>query len=361
MITIHRGLEGVHVAQTRLSRVDGARGELLLAGERVEVLAGTVTTEEAAERLWRIAGITGTVDLGAARRQAGERLHAADLALRLPDGMAALQAGVALLGCQTPAEILGAVAVLTGAWWRIQRGLPPLPPDPDAGHAADLLRLLTGESDPDRAAALSAYLVAVMDHGLNASTFAARVVASTGADDSAAVIAAISALKGPLHGGAPGPVLDMLDDIATPQRAGPWLAAELAAGRRIMGMGHRVYRVRDPRAAVLEAAADRLREAGIGGERLALARTVESTATALLAAAKPERPIFANVEFATAVLLEAIGLDRRVFSLLFACSRTAGWLAHAAEERRDGRLVRPRAEYIGAMPSGGMTAGITPS
>lgn len=350
MITIHRGLEGIHVAQTRLSRVDGSRGELLLAGERVEALAGEIGVAEAVSRLWQAAGIEGCLDLGAARARA-HRLTVAAEVLKQDDGMAAIQAGIAVMDCETPAHILGAVAVLTGAWWRAQHGLPPLAPDPGADHAADLLRLLTGSTDPDRAAALSAYLVAVMDHGLNASTFTARVVASTASDDSAAVIAAISALKGPLHGGAPGPVLDMLDDIATPERAGPWLAAELTAGRRIMGMGHRVYRVRDPRAAVLEAATRRLSAAGIGGRRLALARAVESAAVSLLAEAKPDRPIFANVEFATAVLLEAIGIDRRVFALLFACSRTAGWLAHAAEERRDGRLVRPRAEYIGATPS----------
>ncbi|MFT5680168.1 MAG: citrate synthase [Myxococcota bacterium] len=351
MITIHRGLEGVHVAQTRLSRVDGATGELLLAGEPVEALAGKITVEAAVARLWQTAGIPGTIDLGAARLRAHARLNATSEILKQADGMAAIQAGIATMNCKTPADILGAVAVLTGAWWRTQNDQPPLTPDPTADHAADLLRLLTGATDPERAAALSAYLVAVMDHGLNASTFTARVVASTASDDSAAVIAAISALKGPLHGGAPGPVLDMLDDIASPERAGPWIAAELTAGRRIMGMGHRVYRVRDPRAAVLEAATRRLSAVGIGGQRLTLARAVESAAVALLAEAKPDRAIFANVEFATAVLLEAVGVDRRVFAMLFACSRTAGWLAHAAEERRDGRLMRPRAEYIGSTPS----------
>jgi citrate synthase len=189
--------------------------------------------------------------------------------------------------------------------------------------------------------------VTVADHGMNASTFAARVVASTGSDAISAVVAGVGALKGPLHGGAPGPVLDMLDAIGAPNRAVSWLESELAAGRRIMGMGHRVYRVRDPRAAVLEAALERLEREGTRGGRLPLARAVERAATELLAGRHPERALRTNVEFYTAVLLDALGIDRRLFSATFAVGRVIGWYAHIEEQRRSGRLIRPASRYVG--------------
>jgi citrate synthase len=207
-----------------------------------------------------------------------------------------------------------------------------------------------GDVSADLAAALDAYLVTVSDHGMNASTFTARVVTSTGSDAVSAVVAAIGALKGPLHGGAPGPVLDMVDSIGEPDQAEAWIEAELAAGRRIMGMGHRIYRVRDPRAAVLEKATLRLEQAGISSKRLALARAVERAAEGALRKKRPDRPLHANVEFYTAVLLDTIGLPRRLFSPMFAVGRVAGWCAHIDEQRAHGRLIRPASEYIGPMP-----------
>nr|MDQ3034735.1 citrate synthase/methylcitrate synthase [Myxococcota bacterium] len=231
-------------------------------------------------------------------------------------------------------------------------GAAPIAPDPTLSHAADVLRMVHGE--PPAAAAvrgLDRYLVTVIDHGMNASTFAARVVASTGSDDVSAIVAALGALKGPLHGGAPGPVLDMIDAVGAPERAKAWLEGELAAGRRIMGMGHRVYRVRDPRAAVLESAIEELERAGMAKGRLALARAIERSAEALLAARRPERPLRANVEFYTAVLLDALGLDRAAFTPTFAIGRVAGWCAHVDEQRRTGRLIRPASRYVGPMPA----------
>jgi citrate synthase len=209
---------------------------------------------------------------------------------------------------------------------------------------------LGAEPDAARAAALDAYLVTVADHGMNASTFTARVVASTGSDLISALAAAIGALKGPLHGGAPGPVLDMLDAIGEPARGEAWLEGELLAGRRIMGMGHRIYRVRDPRAAVLERAVEALAASGAGGTRLALARAVERAAEGVLRARHPDRPLRANVEFYTAVLLDALGLAREAFSPTFAVGRAAGWCAHVAEQRVVGRLIRPASRYVGPAP-----------
>jgi citrate synthase len=208
----------------------------------------------------------------------------------------------------------------------------------------------TGGATPEQASALDAYLVTVAEHGMNASTFAARVVTSTGSDAVSAVVAAIGALKGPLHGGAPGPVLDMLDAIGRPEAAKAWLRAELLAGRRIMGMGHRVYRVRDPRAAVLERALELLEAATPRSPRLTLARAVERAADEALRRRRPGRELHANVEFYTAVLLEAVGLRRELFTPSFTVGRVAGWLAHVQEQRASGRLIRPSARYVGPQP-----------
>jgi len=242
---------------------------------------------------------------------------------------------------------IGAAPVFVAAWNRARSGATPIAPDPALSHAADYLRMSTGIA-PSAAAvtALDAYLVTVIDHGMSASTFTARVITSTGSDLISAIVGGVGALKGPLHGGAPGPVLDMLDAIGTPENAEPWILAELAAGRRIMGMGHRIYRVRDPRAAVLETAVRPL-----ASRRLEMARAVEVAASKILRERKPDRPLAANVEFYTAVLLDAVGLPREQFSATFAVSRIAGWSAHVIEQRRTGRLIRPASRYVGAVPA----------
>jgi citrate synthase len=241
--------------------------------------------------------------------------------------------------------VTGAAAVFVAAWCRGREGRPALAPDPERAHAADYLRMATGRVE--HASALESYLVTVAEHGMNASTFAARVVASTGSDLVSAIVAAVGALKGPLHGGAPGLVLEMLDAVREPERASAWLEHELAAGRRVMGMGHRIYRVRDPRAAVLERTVEALERSGPASSRLVLARAVERSAEAILAKKHPERPLRANVEFYTAVLLEAVGLPREAFTATFAVGRVAGWSAHVAEQRRVGRLIRPSSRYVG--------------
>jgi citrate synthase len=194
---------------------------------------------------------------------------------------------------------------------------------------------------------LETYLNTVIDHGLNASTFTARVIISTGSDLVSAITGAIGALKGPLHGGAPGPALDMVFAIGTPANAEPYIRAELAAGRRLMGFGHRVYKVRDPRADVLAAAAETMFRDGGDLALYKLARAVEATALRILAEHKPERRLQTNVEFYTALLLHGLGLPTELFTPLFAVSRTAGWLAHAFEQRRTGKLIRPQSLYTG--------------
>ncbi len=348
-----RGLEGVVVAETETSMVDGEAGELLIRGWPVGELAGVIGFERVAGLMWRGHLEGPAPDLGAARVAAFARLERLGDALALPDAMDALRAAVAQLdGRASGEDLTGALAVVAAAWSRRARGLAPVAPDPTAGHAADLLRMVHDrEPTSGEARALDAYLVTVIDHGMNASTFAARVVASTESDRVSSVVAAIGALKGRLHGGAPGPVLDMLDAIRDPEAAEAWIRAALGRGERIMGMGHRVYRVRDPRAAVLERAVEALGDRADVG-RLALARAVERAAERVLAEGKPERRIRANVEFYTAVLLEALGVDRALFTPIFACARVAGWCAHYDEQRASGRLIRPRARYVGPRPSG---------
>jgi citrate synthase len=342
------GLEGVVAAHTHLSDVDGEQGTLIIAGDFVESLSGRVPFEALCARLWGVP----TVHLGAARQRAFAHLGALGDALEAPDGMGALRTALSHLpGDASVEDVTAAAGVFAAAWARRRAHEAPLPPDATLPHATDVLRMATGKPAQEAlAAGLDAYLVTVMDHGLNASTFTARVIASTGSDLVSSVVGAVGALKGPLHGGAPGPVLDMLEAVGCADQAERWLVAELEAGRRIMGMGHRVYRVRDPRAAALETAVERLERAGVTSARLSLAREVERVAMQVLAKRYPQRALAANVEFYTAVLLDTLGLPRQLFSPLFAVGRVAGWCAHVLEQRATGRLIRPASVYVGSRP-----------
>ena len=369
---VDSGLEGVVVAESALSRVDGEAGRLIIRGYDIGELAERTSFEQTCALLWEDAAPNAATHgryqaaLGAARVRAFARLGAALPALRMRDPMEALRAALALLELEhgdpivEATAITGATAVLAAAIARTAAGREPIAPDPTLDHARDYLCMATGHADTPTAEALGRYLVTVSDHDMNASTFAARVVTSTGSDMVSAIVAAVGALKGPLHGGAPGPVLDMLDAIAafssgTAPRAAPldarsWLEAELASGRRIMGMGHRVYRVRDPRADVLERAIKRLPVATGEQPRLDVARKVERAARELLRERHPGRSLDVNVEFYTAVLLDAVGLDRTQFTPTFATGRCAGWCAHVIEHRLTGRLIRPALRYIGPLP-----------
>jgi citrate synthase len=365
---IHDGLDGVQVAETELSHVDGERGWLVLRGYDVERLAPTATFEDAAHLFWE-GRLPDAAERGAmqarlyrGRARAFERLAELGAALSAADAMEALRGATAQLVeadlDDLPALLCGALPVFTAAHARLRAGLDPIAPRAELSHSADYLAMLSGQTPlPALARALDSYLVTVCDHGMNASTFTARVIASTGSDSVSAVVGALGALKGPLHGGAPGAVLDMLDAIGSAEHASAWIGAALDRGERIMGMGHRIYRVRDPRAAVLEAATRTLCATAGVSDRLALARAVEDAAALQLDARHSGRKLRANVEFNTAVLLDAVGLDRRLFTATFAIARVVGWLAHIAEQRKRGRLIRPASRYIGPLPATSSTPG----
>ena len=243
---------------------------------------------------------------------------------------------------------IAAFPTIVGTYWRLLRGESPVTPRTDLDHASHYLHQLTGAvPTAERARALETYLNTVSDHGLNASTFAARVIVSTRSDVISAITGAVGALKGPLHGGAPGPALDMVFEIGTPERAEPVIRAMLERGERLMGFGHRVYRVRDPRADVLAAAAERFYASDVDRSTYELARSVEATALRLLREHKPDRRLDTNVEFYTALVLHGIGLPTQLFTPTFAVGRVSGWCAHCLEQLRDGRLIRPQSAYVG--------------
>jgi citrate synthase len=344
------GLDDVVAAETALSDVDGLAGRLTIRGRSLDQLAGRTGAEEVLALLFGdLFDVAPTAAaLGTARAEVF--FHFAPVLPELRDLPLydAVRALVARLTDDTSLEaalpLVAAPAVLVTALLRQRDGLAAIAPDPRLGHAADILRMLG--RPVAGAAALDTYLVTVADHGLNASTFAARVVASTQAGLTSSVLAAYGALKGPLHGGAPGPVLDMLDAVGTADQAEPVLSAMLGRGERLPGFGHRIYRVRDPRADALKAALSKLPPS----PRIELALAVEAVALKLLRQKKPDRPLETNVEFFTALLLDALGFPRDAFTAVFAMGRTGGWIAHSREQAISGRLIRPKSLYVGPMP-----------
>jgi citrate synthase len=380
--TIHNGLEGIVAAETALSMVDGTAGELVIAGFPVAELAMNATFEETAYLLW-YGALPDEEELAAFRADLSRRRALPSVAHELLrasahariDAMDALRmaAGtVSLRGAQNDddaaRDLMAAFPTIVAAWWRSLHDQDPIAPHQDLGHAANFLYMLSGHSPSDeRVRGLETYLNTVVDHGLNASTFAARVIASTNSDLVSAIAGAIGALKGPLHGGAPGPALDMVFEIGEAGRAEEVLRRKLESGQKLMGFGHRVYKVRDPRADVLAAAAKRMfnvgrtsvqqspmKETDVGLKSdlcdvalYDLALAVERMALRLLEEYKPGRKLQTNVEFYTALLLHGLGLEVPLFTPTFAISRVAGWIAHCFEQRLANRIIRPESIYRG--------------
>ena len=365
---VKAGLEGVVATETKLSMVDGQNGVLIIAGYPIEEFAGKVSIEEAAMLLWTGHLPSAEEAPGIQKELAGyralrpETLEIIKTARNAPP-IDALRMACATLSLDvsnpndiSPAgdlalakRLLSRFPTVIAAHSRLRQGLEPIAPRQELSLAANFLYMTFGvEPDPMAAKALETYWVTVSDHGMNASTFTARVIASTRSDMVSAVTGAVGALKGPLHGGAPGPVLDMLVDIKTAGKAESWRRKEINEGRRIMGFGHRVYKVRDPRAEVLAKTASEMAGAHLQNAKLYdLARAVEKTAIKVLEELKPGRNLKTNVEFYTALVLQSIGLQPDQFVSMFACGRVAGWCAHVMEQHAQDRLIRPQSLYTG--------------
>jgi citrate synthase len=352
------GLEGVVAATTTLSKVEGTAGRLIYRGYNIHDLARTTTFEEIVYLLW-FGKLPTKVELVDLKVQLLEARTLPKVVLQvlsdLPPTTAPMDAlrtavsawgAAAIEGKPTLDQAIALTArfpLFLAAFHRLRNGLEPLESHPELGYAANYLYLLSGQvPKEEHVQALDAYLVLLADHGMNASTFTARVVASTESDIASAVVAAIGALKGPLHGGAPSKVQDMLKAIGTQEQAESWLRDALARGERLMGFGHRVYKTEDPRAEELRELA-RLADP----QEFALARRVEELALALLEEQKPGRRLYTNVEYYSAVVLASAGLPGDLFTPTFAASRVAGWTAHILEQVANNRLIRPESEYTG--------------
>lgn len=359
---VHEGLEGIVATETRLSDVNGEDGELTIAGYPLQELAPRATFEETAFLLWHGRLPNGRElaqfcsDLSQRREISPHLIELLrEAAIGGTPAMDALRMGAGALLCEPEADeqavaldIVGRLPTIAATYHRLANGKEPLVSRPDLRHAANYLYLVTAAEPAEaQARVMDTYLNTIVDHGLNASTFTARVITSTGSDLVSAVVGAIGALKGPLHGGAPGPALDMVFEIGGQERIESYLRDKLASGERLMGFGHRIYKVRDPRADVLGAAAAELFRDGKGTGIYDLAKQVEAAALRLLEECKPGRRLQTNVEFYTALLLHGLALPTYMFTPTFAIGRAAGWIAHAFEQRRSGRLIRPQSVYRG--------------
>ncbi|HKX74774.1 MAG TPA: citrate synthase/methylcitrate synthase [Acidimicrobiia bacterium] len=357
------GLEGVVAAETSLSSVDGQRGELIIAGFPLEELAANASFEEVCYLLW-YGQLPGPEELNEFRTSMASyrALPAATYALLAEAAkdqvtpMDALRMASATFDLDLAhgddlakaKAITARVPPTVATYWRLYNHQEPIEPRFDLGRSANYLYMINGEEPgPETVRGLETYLNTVSDHGLNASTFAARVIISTNSDMVSAITGAIGALKGPLHGGAPGPALNMVFEIGAAERAEAHIRALLDRGERLMGFGHRVYKVRDPRADVLAHAAERMYQAEGDMALYELSKEVEATALRLLDEYKPDRNLRTNVEFFTALLLHGIGLETPLFTPTFAAGRVAGWIGHCFEQQRTGRLIRPESVYVG--------------
>jgi citrate synthase len=364
------GLEGVAVAETTIGDVRGEEGFYHYRGYNAAELAERLSFEQ----VWHlliIGELPTPEQLESFRtRTAALRELPAGLAGLLPEiaggadfvPLNALRTAVSLtadrlrlkpvldIGQDEVREqalrMTALVPTLLMGMLRASQGRAPVTPDPDLGYAAAYLQMLTGQRPPEaHARALEKYLILTMDHGFNASTFTARVITSTGADMGSALVGAIGALSGPLHGGAPSRALQTLDEIGTEERAYPYLRQKVEAGDRLMGFGHRVYKTDDPRSTLLRKVALEM-----GGEQARFAEHVEQTALKVLHELKPGRRLYTNVEFYAGVVMNTAGIPREMFTPTFACSRTVGWTAAICEQAANNRLIRPSAIYVGPNP-----------
>ncbi|NOV03506.1 citrate synthase/methylcitrate synthase [Paenibacillus planticolens] len=361
------GLDGVVAAETELSLVDGQNGYLVYRGYEAKELALKMSFEEVAYLLWH-GELPSAEAINAFKKQwvdhraiPTELKAVLDLLPKESEMMSVLRTAISVLGTCTRQEsawppqfehILANTALLPtiiAYHYRRSQGLQPVEPDPQLDHVANYLYMLTG-SKPQyvHVKVLTAYFILAMEHGMNASTFAGRVVLSTQSDITSALCASIGAMKGPLHGGAPSEVLQMLDEIGTKEQAEAWLREELGAGRKLMGFGHRIYKTSDPRA---EALRQLMQELASEDPWFDLAVHVEKVAVELLREYKPGRNLYVNVEFYAAAVMRAIALPTSLFTPSFTLSRIVGWTAHLLEQAGCNRIFRPQSVYVGELPA----------
>ena len=371
-IDVPRGLKGVIVTETSIGDVRGSEGFYHYREFSAVELAETRGFEDVWHLMFhgalpdpaqRARFRAHTAELRHLPAEVAQALPAVARATALSGPLAGLRTALSLLGAAAgfrPLYDLGperrqadalaacaAVPTLLTALHRLGQGLEPVPPRDDLPYAANYLYMLTGqEPDPVHARAVEQYLISTVDHGFNASTFTARVIASTGADLAACLVGAVGALSGPLHGGAPSRALDTLDAIGTPDRIDGWLREHVLAGDRIMGFGHPVYTTQDPRSRLLKGIARTL-----GGDLVDFAVRVEERAEAILAELKPGRNLHINVEFFAGVVMELCGLPREMFTPTFAAARVVGWSANILEQAADSKIIRPQARYVGPPPA----------
>lgn len=352
------GLEGIVAATTSISNVDGQAGRLIYRGYDIHDLAHTTTFEEVAYLLW-FGHLPQRTELDELRASLSGQRHLPEAVISMlrtlpPDTapMDVLRTAISTWGMYTiegapsieqAIKLTACFPLILATFQRLRQGQEPLESRADLSHTANYLYLLSGqEPKPEHITALDAYLVMLADHSMNASTFAARVITSTASDLASAVVAALCALKGPLHGGAADKSQEMLTAIGTSEKAESWIRATLASGGRLMGFGHRAYKTTDPRA-------EELREMArhADPERFTFARHVEELAISILEEMKPGRRLYTNVDFYSAVLLNSVRIPVDLFTPTFAVARVAGWTAHILEQAANNRLIRPLAEYVG--------------
>ncbi len=371
-LPIPAGLKGVAVTDTEIGDVRGLEGFYHYRQYSATELARRRSLEE----VWQLlldgslpGDITTRQGFAAEVRQARslpptllDALPALTRVTRAAGPMTALRTAVSGLGAvydmqplwdlDAPSarrdliRLAASTPTLVAAIHRLAAGQDPIEPDAELDHAANYLWMVTGRrADPALARALEQYLILTVDHGFNSSTFTARVITSTGADAAAAVVGAIGALSGPLHGGAPSRALDTIDAIGTSARAEPYIREAVTRGDRIMGFGHAVYRTEDPRSRLLREVAESL-----GGDVVRLAKEIEETVLRVLAELKPANPLYTNVEFYAGVVMDRCGLPRELFTPTFAVSRVIGWCANIAEQAAARQIIRPAARYVGPPP-----------
>ncbi len=360
-----KGLEGVVVAKTNLCRIDGQKGELFYRGVDIHELAENATFEEVAYLLW-LGRLPTRAELDEfSARMAAHRHLPAPLRRMIPNfpksatPMEVLRTSVAALSMFDPdaddtrssegniekaIRLTALFPTILAAFDRARDGLDPIEPDPELGHAANFLYMLHGvRPDLDSVRALDVYLILLAEHGMNASTFSARVTASTLGDIYSGVVAALGTLKGPLHGGANQAVMQMLEEIGSEENAKPYILNALANKQRIYGIGHRVYKTEDPRVRHLRRLSAVLSIEVCEPKWHIISLRIEEVALPLLR----EKQLYTNVDFYSATVLHCLGIPTDMFTPMFAMGRVVGWTAHIMEQYADNRLIRPRAEYVG--------------